>query len=111
LFLTRELKQATIVRAPTSPAVVETFLQERAEVAAGVKQQLEADAARIGGLRLLDQRFMLIQQAMGVPKSRGPEAAAYLAGFVEQMKASGFVADALTRHGINGAAVAPSASM
>jgi polar amino acid transport system substrate-binding protein len=107
LFLTRELKQAPIVRAPTSPAVVQTFLDEGAEVAAGVKQQLEADAAKIGGLRLLDQRFMVIQQAMGVPKSRGPEAAAYLAAFVEQMKASGYVAEALARHGINGAAVAP----
>jgi polar amino acid transport system substrate-binding protein len=110
LFLTRELKQATIVRAPTSPAVVETFLQERAEVAAGVKQQLEADAARIGGLRLLDQRFMVIQQAMGVPKSRGLDAAGFLADFVEQMKANGFVADALARHRINGAAVAPASA-
>jgi polar amino acid transport system substrate-binding protein len=87
--------------------VVHTFLDEGAEVAAGVKQQLEADATKIGGLRLLDQRFMVIQQAMGVPKSRGPDAAAYLAAFVEQMKASGFVAEALARHGINGAAVAP----
>jgi polar amino acid transport system substrate-binding protein len=110
LFLTRELKQAPIVRAPTSPAVVETFLNEGAEVAAGVKQQLEADAAKLGGLRLLDQRFMVIQQAMGVPKSRGSEAARYLAAFVEQMKASGIIADALARNGINGAAVAPAAS-
>jgi polar amino acid transport system substrate-binding protein len=107
LFLTRELKQAAIVRAPTSPAVVRTFLDEGAEVAAGVRQQLEADSARLKGLRLLDHRFMVIQQAMGVPKSRGPKAAAWLAVFVEQMKASGFVADALARHRISGAAVAP----
>ena len=109
LFLTRELKNAPIVRALTSPTVVETFLMENADVAAGVKQQLEADAAKVGGLRLLGQRFMVIQQAMGVPKSRGPEAAAFLAAFVEQMKASGFVADALVRHQIKGASVAPTA--
>nr|WP_198980767.1 ABC transporter substrate-binding protein [Herbaspirillum sp. ASV7] len=109
LYLTRELKQATILRAPTSPAVVQHFLQEGAEVAAGVKQQLEQDAGKIGGLRLLNERFMVIQQAMGTPKSRGPEAAAFLAGFVEQMKASGFVAAALARHGISGASVAPAA--
>lgn len=107
LFLSRELKQASIVRAPTSPTVVATFLESQAEVAAGVKQQLEADASRIGGLRLLDERFMVIRQAMGVPKSRGAEAAAYLAQFVEDMKASGFVAAALDRHGIQGADVAP----
>ncbi|WP_326538825.1 ABC transporter substrate-binding protein [Pseudorhodoferax sp.] len=109
LFLTRELKAATILRAPSSPAVVQSFLDEQAEVAAGVKQQLEADAARLGGLRLLPGRFMVIQQAMGTPAGRGPEAAAALAGFVEDMKASGFVAEALRRHGITGAAVAPTA--
>jgi len=109
LFLTRELHHAQIVRAPTSPSVVQTFLEQGLEVAAGVKQQLEADAARTTGLRLLDERFMVIQQAMGTPKSRGTEAAAYLGAFVEQMKASGFVAVALARHGIAGASVAGAA--
>jgi polar amino acid transport system substrate-binding protein len=109
LFLTRTLQHAQIVRAPTSPTVVDTFLAQGAEVAAGVKQQLEADAARLGGLRLLDQRFMVIQQAMGTPKRRGLEAAAFLARFVEDMKAGGFVAEALERHRIQGASVAPPA--
>ena len=107
LYLTRELRQASIARAPTSPAVVDTFVEQHADVAAGVKQQLEADARRLGGLRLLDGRFMVIRQAMGTPKSRGPVAAACLARFVEEMKASGFVAEALARHGIQGASVAP----
>jgi polar amino acid transport system substrate-binding protein len=107
LFLTRELKHASIVRAPTSPAVVATFIERNADVAAGVKQQLQADAQRLGGLRLLDGRFMVIQQAMGTPKGRGAGAAAGLAQFVEDMKASGFVAAALARHGVQGASVAP----
>lgn len=107
LFLTRQLRQAQIVRAPSSPAVVTTFLEQGADVAAGVRQQLEADARDRPGLRLLDGRFMVIRQAMGVPKSRGGHAAAALAAFVEEMKASGFVADALKRHGIEGASVAP----
>ncbi|QTD47230.1 ABC transporter substrate-binding protein [Ottowia testudinis] len=109
LFLSRELKHAAIERAASSPAVVDAFLAENADVAAGVKQQLEADAARIGGLRLLPGRFMVIQQAMGLPAGRGAAAQAALAAFVEEMKASGFVADALKRHGIQGAAVAPAA--
>jgi polar amino acid transport system substrate-binding protein len=107
LFLTRELRQAQIVRAPSSPAVVPTFLEQGADVAAGVRQQLEADARGKSGLRLLDGRFMVIRQAMGVPKSRGDAAAALLGTFVEEMKTSGFVADALKRHGIEGASVAP----
>lgn len=107
LFLTREFKHAQIVRAPSSPAVVDTFLAENADVAAGVRQQLESDAQRLPGLRMLPGRFMVIEQAMGTPKSRGRQAVDALANFVEEMKQSGFVAEALRRHGIQGAAVAP----
>lgn len=109
LYLTRELKAATIVRTPTSPVVVDGFLAQNLEVAAGVKQQLEADAARVGGVRLLPGRFMVIEQAMGVPKGR-TAAQAWLSGYIEEMKASGFVGEALKRHRIEGAAVAPARS-
>ena len=107
LFLTRELKQAEIVRAPSSPTVIEVFVEQGLEVAAGVKQQLDADVKRFPNLRLLPGRFMVIQQAMGLPKSRGDAAAEVLRLFVEDMKASGFIVDALARHGIQGASVAP----
>jgi polar amino acid transport system substrate-binding protein len=110
LHLTRELRHASIVRAPTSPTVVQTFVEQRADVAAGVRQQLQADAERRGGLRLLGGRFMVIQQAMGIAKPRGPAAAAFLSAFVEEVKASGVVAGALARHGIEGASVAPPAA-
>lgn len=109
LYLSRELKEAKIVRAPTSPAVVDTMVAQAIEVAAGVKQQLAADARRIPGLRLLDGRFMVINQAMAAPKGRAA-GVRYLAAFIEEMKASGFVANALRRHGIEGAAIAPSAA-
>ncbi len=107
LYLTRELKCAQVVRAPTSPTVIDTFIAEKAEVAAGIKQQLEADAARIVGLRLLPGRFMVIRQAMGVPKSRGAITVSILSRYVEEMKESGFVAESLKRHRIAGASVAP----
>lgn len=107
LYLSRELKQAEIVRAPTSTAVVAQFVEQQLEVAAGVKQQLEQDSQQYEGLRLLPGRFMVIQQAMGLPKGRGEQAADCLREFVEEMKASGFVEQALERHGIQGASVAP----
>ena len=107
LYLTRELQRAEIVRAPTSPAVVDTFVDQRLDVAAGVRQQLEADARRVPGLRLLPGRFMVIRQAMGLPKGRGEAAAGVLRGFVEEMKAGGFVADALARHRVEGVSAAP----
>jgi polar amino acid transport system substrate-binding protein len=107
LFLSRQLKHARIVRAATSPTVVQTFLEQGLEVAAGVKQQLEEDSLKTEGLRLLRERFMVIQQAMGIPKSRGQDAADVLWHFVEGVKSSGFVADSLARHGVVGASVAP----
>lgn len=103
LFLTRELKGAAIVRVPTSPAVVDAFVAQGLGVAAGVKQQLQADARRHPGLRLIEKPFMTIRQAMGVAKVRGEVAAQYLRSFVDDLRASGFVRESLARHGIKGA--------
>jgi polar amino acid transport system substrate-binding protein len=106
LFLTRNLKQAKIERTPTSGEVVGAFLKGNFEVAAGVKQQLEMDAKKTTGVRLLPGRFMVINQAMA--SQRGKEAGAkFVRDFIEDAKASGFVANALERHRIQGAAVAP----
>ncbi|MEO8485718.1 MAG: ABC transporter substrate-binding protein [Betaproteobacteria bacterium] len=105
LYLTRELRQATLVRVPTSGAVTDTFVADRLEVAAGVKQLLESDANRVPGLRLLDGRFMVIRQAMGTPRPR-EAGARYLATFIEEMKRDGFVRRSLERHGVEGASVA-----
>lgn len=109
LYLTRQLKHAQIVRAPSAPAVIDLFIEQQLEVAAGVRQMLVADAQRIPDLRLLPGRFMVIRQAMATPKERGEAAAAALREFVEQTKADGFVEKALARHGIAGAVVAPAA--
>lgn len=109
IFLTHELRQATILRAGTSPSVADTLVAQKADVAAGIRQQLEADAKRLDGMRWLAGCFIVIQQAMGTPKGRGPAAAAFLSAFVEEMKQSGFVAEALARHRIQGATVAPPA--
>lgn len=107
LFLTREIRNAQLVRVQGAQGVFDSLHAGQVEVGAGIRQVLEAEAARAPGLRLLPGRFMVIQQAMGTPASRGAEAAAALAGFVEEMKAGGFVAEALARHRIQGASVAP----
>ena len=107
LYLQRTIQNAQLVQAPTSPAVFSFFVENQLEVAAGVKQQLEKDLPNFPGHRLLPERFMVIRQAMGLPKSRGEMAAAFLTDFVEAQKASGFVDKALQRHGISGATVAP----
>ena len=58
-------------------------------------------------MRLLPGRFMVIEQAMGLPAERGDGAAQALRAFVEHAKASGLVAESMKRHGIQGAIVAP----
>jgi polar amino acid transport system substrate-binding protein len=107
LFLTRELKAAQLVRAPTSPMVVPLFLDGNYDVAAGVKQQLESDAQGFEGLRLLPGRFMVIEQAMGQPNGVSKTANDTLAKFLMEMKSNGFVRDSLSRHHIEGASIAP----
>lgn len=97
------------LRAAVSQEVTKQMLAQSLEVAAGVKQQLQSDAQRVPGVRLLDGRFMVIAQAMATPKER-PEGARYLVAFVEDLKATGFIADSLRRNAIDGAAVAPAAS-
>jgi len=106
LYLSRNIKQAQLLKVPTSEAVVDQMLQGRFPAAAGVRQQLESDAKRVGGVRVLDGRFMVINQAMAMPRGRSAPAQAYLADFVERMKREGVVADGLQRHGIEGAQVA-----
>ena len=107
LYLTRELKHAPIERSATSPGVVDHFMATGSEVAAGVKQQLESDARRLGGLRLLPGRFMVIEQSMGMARSADPDCVAFLTDFVEDCKRSGLVTQAMQKHGIEGASVAP----
>ena len=109
LYLARSVRHATLLPVPTSEAVADAMVAGGHPVAAGVRQQMEADAKRIGGLRVLDGRFMVINQAMAMPRERSDEAHAWLADFVERMKRDGVVAECLQRHGIQGAKVAEAA--
>ncbi|MBL8669264.1 MAG: transporter substrate-binding domain-containing protein [Alphaproteobacteria bacterium] len=108
LHLTRALKQATLVRAQSPEESAAMFLRDGLDVLAGVKQPLQAFVRANPGLRLIDGRFMAIEQAMGTPRGRAA-GAAFLRRFVEEMKASGFVAQALKESGQGDATVAPAA--
>jgi len=105
LFLTRSLKHATLMRSEDGAA---DFLKNKYEAAGGVKQALQRFIAAHPGVRLIEERFMEIRQAMGTGKGK-TAGAAYLRGFIEEMKKSGFVADALKRSGQGEATVAPPA--
>ena len=81
LYLTRTLKHAQVIRAPSPSAAVELFLADKLEAVAGVRQPLLAAAKGNPSLRVMEGRFMAIEQAMGMPKGRDA-GARYLCGFV-----------------------------
>jgi len=107
LFLTREIKHATLVRDASSGKSLDMFLRDKLEAGAGVKQPVVAFAKEHPDTRVIPGRFMAIEQAMGTVKGRDAAAVRYLKEFVEEMKASGFVAKALHASGQGDATVAP----
>ncbi len=109
LFLTRALKAASLVRSATGPEAMQMFVTGDLEAAAGVRQPIVKFMHETPGLRLIEPSFMEIRQAMGMVKGR-PAGAAFLHSFIEEMKASGVVADALRRSGQDDVVVAPPAA-
>lgn len=106
LYLTRSLKHATLVRVSGPDASVDLFFKDKLEALAGLKTSLVDAAARQPGSRVIEGRFTTVQQAIGTPKGR-PAAAQYLRAFVEDVKASGFIAKAIEKNKIRGVSVAP----
>jgi polar amino acid transport system substrate-binding protein len=105
LFLTRTLQHATVVRGTEGTT---EFLTGNLEAAAGVREPMTEFVGSHPGFRLVEGRFMEIPQAVGTAASKRPETTSFLHGLVEELKAAGFVADALRRSGQT-APVAPPA--
>jgi polar amino acid transport system substrate-binding protein len=108
LFLERNLAHARLVSAESAEAAFDLLATGKVDALAGLTQGLTGLATRLPGSRILDGRFMAVQQSIAVP--RGREAGlAYLRAVVEDAKASGLVARAIARTGARGVSVAPPA--
>ncbi len=105
-FLTRNIKHATLVRAAGNSAGLGLLQAGRADVIAGVRQLLLMDQAKLPGSRALEDRSMTIEQALGMPRGR-EGGLQYAKEFIEDVKASGFVARSLEKSGVRGVPVAP----
>ncbi|MEG0182494.1 MAG: transporter substrate-binding domain-containing protein [Stenotrophomonas sp.] len=99
LFLSRDLRQATIERADTSAAAITLFDQQRLDAAAGVRQPLQAWAQAHPGHRVLDDRFTVIQQAVAAPAARPAAALRALFAEVEAIKQGPLLEQAFARAG------------
>ena len=106
LFLSRHLKNATLIRLPNSEAALKAFVAKEVDGIAGLKPTLLAHAEKIPGSRVVDGRYTVIGYSAGVPKGR-EAAARYLTDFVEYAKSSGLVAESIARHNVRGVTVAP----
>src|SRR5690348_13047202 len=106
LWLSRNIKHATLMRTQGIDASYDLFVDQRLEVLAGLRPRLLTDVQKLPGARILDGQFAAVQQAVATPKVRAA-GAAYLRAFVEDVKAAGFVAQAIARNGVQGVSVAP----
>jgi polar amino acid transport system substrate-binding protein len=106
-YLTRTLKKATLVRYATASLAVPQFVADGLEAAAGVWQPLLLFAKTHSDVRVMDGRLQLIEEGDG--HSPGPRRRHAVSARVEEMKATGFVAQALERSSQPDAAVAPPA--
>ena len=109
LFLSRTLKHAKLISAPDGGAAFDLLVTGKVNALAGLKEGLFGLAEKLPGSRILDGRFMGVQQSIGIPKGRDA-GLQYLRAIVEDAKASGLVARAIEKTGARGVSVASKAS-
>lgn len=108
LWLERNIRHATVLRAESSDGAFALFRDRRLDALAGLRPRLIRDQAALPGARLLDGSFMTVQQAIGTARANA-KGAAFLRDFVEEAKRTGLVAALMARHGVEGLSVAPPA--
>lgn len=105
LYLTRTIQHAELIKEAGADASFQRFIDEKFDALAGLRPRLVADQAKLPGSRIVEGRFTAVQQAAGVPKGR-PAAARYLAAFIEEVKATGLVAQAIADNQVVGLTIA-----
>jgi polar amino acid transport system substrate-binding protein len=106
LYLTRNIKQAELVREKGADNAFKRFVADKLDALAGLRPRLVTDQANLPGSRILDGRFTAVQQAAGVPKGRSGAVVQYLRDFIEDVKASGLVAKTIENNNVRGLTVA-----
>ena len=106
LCLYSALKHAKRMNAPSTHAAFALFARQKLDALVGLRPRLVVDARMMPGSRIVDGRFMVVEQAICTPKQR-EAGTRYVRDFTEDVKASGWLARSMQRHGVQGVAVAP----
>ena len=109
LYLSRTIKNAKLVQIAGSKAAEAHFVGEKLDALAGLKPGLVELAPTIPGSRILDGNFTVVRHTVGMPRDGRDAAVAYVRDLVEDVKASGLVAEWIRKSGVKGLSVAPAA--
>lgn len=101
LWLSDNIQRAELVMAQGIQSSFDTFVEQKLDALAGLRPRLVDDVKKLPGARVLEGKFTAVQQAIGTKPDR-KAAAAFLRDFVEEVKASGFVAELIEKHGVTG---------
>ena len=106
LTLTRLRKQAELVSVDTPDSAFELLRTRRVDAWASARHLLVNYSAQLPGSRVLDDRYGVNHPSAVVAKGQTARLA-YISEFIEEIKASGFIQQAITRSGWRGVRVAP----
>ena len=105
LWLDRNIANAQLVYANGLDGSLKTFLDGGYDALAGLRPRLVEDVKTLPGARVLDGRFMAVQQAIGVPRAK-QAALGWLEDFVQAARTQGFVQGLIDKFGVTGLSVA-----
>jgi len=106
LWLTANIKHATVLRSDSADGPLSQFVAEKLDALAALRPQLLEDVKKVPGARILPGNFTSVQQAIGTAKPN-KSAAAFLREFVAEAKQSGLVTRLIDKHRVVGLSVAP----
>lgn len=102
--LSRDLKNAEVVRAETVGLAAEMLKEGRIDAFATNKATLFEMSDKVPGAKVLDGRWGMERHAVAIPKGRDA-GLPFVRSFTAEVKASGLVAGAVERAGLRGAQV------
>merc|ERR1719203_1115340 len=106
LWLEHNIKHAKLDLIEGHDPTYKHFNEKGLQALAGLRSNLTKDAAKIPGTRLLQDKFMAVEQAAGTKKGRD-EGFKVLSAFIQEAKTSGMVLDLMKKFKVDKELVVP----